>query len=393
MPDFKRTVYILGAGFSKPANAPLMKDYFDAVQNCYHNPPQTLTLRDKAAFEFVIRFRQDMARLSDVFEVHLDNLEQLFGLLEMQVAAGIRSPLDRQNFILAILRTLEMTVRTPNHDQLPDTYSAFIPISHTQSRFKELGLGHTTWLYDAFATMIAKSHFEMNGLRDTVISFNYDLLLDRALCDIGFKVNYGLPNTSTVTGYHEITASFTDTAVPYYKVHGSANWIRCECPESHDKGVYIAPPRVNPKAAIDTLLQKSLENCPWCTRALKEMCKDPLSHHTPIIIPPTWNKAGYQSFVQPVWVAAMKALREAWRIVIIGFSLPETDIFFRYMLMAGLEIGRGVDVYLFDPDPAVAERYKTFLSRQFQTYRFFPNSTKFDGSNFPGFADQPWKRR
>src|SRR5258708_30419435 len=63
----------------------------------------------------------------------------------------------------------------------------------------------------------------------------------------------------------------------------------------------------------------------------------------PIIVPPTWAKGGQSEVLRPVWAKALEALREAGRIFIIGYSMPSTDQFFRYMLALALAANGKLD--------------------------------------------------
>lgn len=49
----------------------------------------------------------------------------------------------------------------------------------------------------------------------------------------------------------------------------------------------------------------------------------------PFIVPPTGNKPFLHSLLKPIWSEAAKALRNAELIIIIGYSFPTTDPFFR----------------------------------------------------------------
>jgi hypothetical protein len=55
----------------------------------------------------------------------------------------------------------------------------------------------------------------------------------------------------------------------------------------------------------------------------------------PVIVPPSWNKADYHSALTNVWAAAARHLSEAEQIFILGYSLPETDSFFRHLYALG----------------------------------------------------------
>ena len=66
--------------------------------------------------------------------------------------------------------------------------------------------------------------------------------------------------------------------------------------------------------------------CPNCT----------LPDFVPLLIPPSWDKSGYSDIIAAVWKRAIAELRSATRICIIGYSIPETDAFFKYLITMAL---------------------------------------------------------
>lgn len=56
----------------------------------------------------------------------------------------------------------------------------------------------------------------------------------------------------------------------------------------------------------------------------------------PVIVPPTWRKH-FGGQLSDVWDEAVKALRTATRIIVLGYSIPPTDVHFKYLLAAGLQ--------------------------------------------------------
>jgi hypothetical protein len=55
----------------------------------------------------------------------------------------------------------------------------------------------------------------------------------------------------------------------------------------------------------------------------------------PILIPPTWNKTEYHRTLSIVWQKAAQVLSEAHNIFVIGYSMPESDTFFRQLYALG----------------------------------------------------------
>jgi hypothetical protein len=56
----------------------------------------------------------------------------------------------------------------------------------------------------------------------------------------------------------------------------------------------------------------------------------------PMLVAPTWQKS-LGGYLSAVWREAILALRTATRVVILGYSVPQTDQHFRYLLAAGLQ--------------------------------------------------------
>jgi hypothetical protein len=83
-----------------------------------------------------------------------------------------------------------------------------------------------------------------------------------------------------------------------------------------------------------------------------------------MIGPPVWNKTHYHQALATVWRRAAQDLSEAQNIFVIGYSLPESDQFFRYLYALGT-VGstRLRRVWVFDPDASglVASRYEALL--------------------------------
>lgn len=96
----------------------------------------------------------------------------------------------------------------------------------------------------------------------------------------------------------------------------------------------------------------------------------------PLIVPPVWSKVAYQRRLAPVWGQAADALSKADTIVVIGYSLPESDAFFRYLYALGT-VGDATlrRFWLFDPDSTgtVEPRYRGLLGpgarRRFKHFR------------------------
>jgi hypothetical protein len=71
----------------------------------------------------------------------------------------------------------------------------------------------------------------------------------------------------------------------------------------------------------------------------------------PVMVPPSWNKTQYHLQISNIWKIAAQELGKAESIFVIGYSLPESDIFFRYLFALGATSDTRIDKFwIFNPD-------------------------------------------
>ncbi|KPJ58579.1 MAG: hypothetical protein AMJ46_13970 [Latescibacteria bacterium DG_63] len=93
----------------------------------------------------------------------------------------------------------------------------------------------------------------------------------------------------------------------------------------------------------------------------------------PVLVPPTWHKEDYHRGVAKVWAAAARELREAKNIFVVGYSLPPSDQFFRYLLALGTAGPYPFRrFWVFNPDSSVEKRFREILGLgALDRFRFF----------------------
>jgi threonine dehydrogenase-like Zn-dependent dehydrogenase len=90
-------------------------------------------------------------------------------------------------------------------------------------------------------------------------------------------------------------------------------------------------------------------------------------------VPPTWAKGGQSKVLRPVWAKALQALREAGRIFVIGYSMPSTDEFFRYMMALALATNEQLDkVIVVNPSKEAQDTFARLFHSQFSTRKLIP---------------------
>jgi hypothetical protein len=127
MPDYTQdhNVYILGAGFSRDAGAPLIHDFLDRARELFDNPDSTLDRQEREQFEEVFKFRREVAKAREKFRIDLDDIEQLFGLVEMSQRLGTVSSATRDATVYLIAKTLQLAVASPG--QQPQVSMNLVP--------------------------------------------------------------------------------------------------------------------------------------------------------------------------------------------------------------------------------------------------------------------------
>jgi hypothetical protein len=111
----------------------------------------------------------------------------------------------------------------------------------------------------------------------------------------------------------------------------------------------------------------------------------------PVIVSPTWSKRVQGSPMAEVWRAAVAALKSAHQIVVVGYSMPDSDTFFQYMLGIALtENARLQRVVVVNPDPTkeFRDRFGRVFDQRFRG-KFLPRELSFEdfvGEHLRGVA-------
>ncbi len=341
---FRKNVFVIGAGFSSEAGAPLMNDFFPRARDLRDDPTSTLTETERRTFGNVIEYRFNLNKVLAKVHVDLDNIEQLFGFMEMDLQLSHATDNNlRIDMTYLIARTLEILTSTPLREQNNRIVTGSVRENRYPFRFQGNQYGFFVGLV---AGLWNPAKQERGTSRDAVITFNYDLLLEREMIPLGLGPQYFLDPARS-----DFPMVFANPVlrVKLLKMHGSTNWIVCS--RCRDK-IYV---RVPDEAQVAFVVGTQV--CPVC-------------HHTtlrPFIVPPTWNKGIEEGFLRPVWSAALQELLGAGRIFIVGYSFPETDQFFKYLL--GLALAQNNDlseVWIVNPSREAHERFELLFSPYFR---------------------------
>jgi hypothetical protein len=216
-----------------------------------------------------------------------------------------------------------------------------------------------TELPDWLARLITTLHY----WKSTVVSFNYDTLVERAveslnLWDFGhggpssfetvsntFKLETR-PNRRGLIGWHNLLNDVPALPPPgrsqewlapsfqLLKLHGSLNWYWV--------------PGDNSGATLNSW--HLLRNDPEERRRY-------LPGREPFIVPPAATKSPYfnNPIMREIWRTAGRALKAAEQIHFVGYSLPATDLLSSSMIADGLS-GRSPAIWVVNRAPAEPQR-------------------------------------
>jgi NAD-dependent SIR2 family protein deacetylase len=345
---FRSNVFILGAGFSADAGVPVMRNFMQAAKDLMENPKSGLPEIHQTTFRGVFDYLYRLRSAQGIISFDVENIEHLFGIAEMEIESRGRDLLEfRQNLITLILQTLERSAKSAltKDQQVVTLETGGLRQGRVNATYTEMfaALSSRRWLSGEYGVR------SDGTCRDTVITMNYDCLLDDALLKIGVMPDYALPNAC----YPREVAR--EARIHLLKLHGSVNWLHCT------NGSCRKPLQVWPGGPAERLDYGG------------RPCRSCSSRVEPVIVPPTWAKGGRMDIFAPIWSQALQALEEAGQIFIIGYSMPDTDAFFKYMLASALKTNRMIDrIVVVNTNREVLERYAQLFQQPFVDKRFNP---------------------
>lgn len=202
----------------------------------------------------------------------------------------------------------------------------------------------------------------------TLISLNYDLIVDNALIRRSEQVAHpGLPDYGcdiATTGYRK-ARKFGKL----FKLHGSLNWLYCPGCNRLDVGLSETGRTYK---VVAELYQEHWDQLEERYAVLNAQCRECGAEVRPVMVTPSFLKDYRNPHISRTWYEAERALRGAKRAIFVGYSLPEDDLAVTYLLKRGLSHlhGSAVTVVEFDPsgrglrEHPVGGRYRTLFGER-----------------------------
>jgi hypothetical protein len=349
-------VFILGAGASVHAKVPVMAKFLDRARELYGpnmEPPW------KEHFERVLKILSVLQSVHSKAELDLNNLEAVFTTFELGQTIRKLPGVDDLNFEAAVNSLKALIVYTIEQ-------SMEFPLNESRN----LSASED---YAAFASLIVelKRKDRMRSRGVSVITFNYDIGAEVAFEELNLPYEYFVERQTTSGGLLKLL-----------KLHGSINWgqdltlseivslpVRHLLSSFDSRFMTMDQSLTHLRLPVDTNFVRLVKNFLQADVA-------PI----PVIVPPGLFKTEYQGSISRVWQEAAIELESAKEIIAIGYSLPETDFFFRNLYALGTVGENFIKRFaVFNPDDSglVKGRFKSLLGPGARDrFEYYPSTFK-----------------
>ena len=295
-----KTVYILGAGFSKEAKLPLADEFFPAMQEV-RDTLENQSPHIMVPLNQILTFHADLKKSFITPPININNIEDVFSLIASDSLGRNDSNLQRFMMQMAVAYTLSIKTRNLclNDPSIVSDYARWLSIM--VGNVKRDDLGNTA-----------------------IITLNYDEIIEISCRHNSFKYNHGFvpdlhpyelrKDEQSFLTNSVFTSSLDTNSLSIYKLHGSVRWLRIK---SHQRelGLRIGHP-------LSHITGEEFAFLP--------------SDYEILIEPPIFGKTISDPYLQRQWSCAYDALRNAHRVIIIGYSFPRTDQHIPYLLISAL---------------------------------------------------------
>lgn len=327
-------VLILGAGFSVDAGIPLISGFVDrmwelAIRKRING--KALSPGDIEVLIEAMKVRSELNEYHGRAAFDDRNIEDILSILSFNEMIPTRRKSRLSTITKAIGRTIELSCSVTHSGVDGNRGEAITTGPEVYRSFWRTLLGLDRQIIP------------------TIITFNYDLVLERSLLQLAIGMTYGGHKAPAPAPHIRVQHHLDGYRAQTYAFHNVLYGY-----DRHQPGTMLKP--VDLPTGTDVLeleilkLHGSLNFPSTRSKAAKDPTLDlARAVDDPFILPPIFNK---QSTAQQrtVWRVAMERLRTAKNVIIVGYSLPRTDIYMQYFLKAAF--GPNIDlnrVIVFDP--------------------------------------------
>jgi len=313
-------VYFIGAGFSAPFGIPVMSNFIDKAHDLYFS--------DKEKYKELgstLELINNYANIKNTMNVNLFNIEDLLSLMVMVTYTNPTKVKKNKNSLLQISEFIKTVI----NEYTPNTFSVTNQMTFISSFITQIANFNIKENKNQSVKHEGRNYHEIyydgklqQNTNFSLISLNYDMLIENGLSHLHEKHNEhnkiaGYPGGGWSNNCFRSVKETQDDGIPFAKLHGS----------------------------VDSE-----------------------------IVPPTWDKTSNKGILKD-WILARQLLENATHIIFLGYSLPHTDSYIKYLLASSLKNNhrlKRISAITLDGDNSTEIRYKNLFG-YFRSF-YFHNS-------------------
>lgn len=336
-----RNVIIFGAGASFDAGVPLLGGFMDKMWEFARRRSiagKPLSDADARIFDRAIEIRDELNIYHGRASFDDRNIEDILSILSFNALAGDKKDRNKlSSFNEAITRTIELSCEVTHPGVFP----------RGEGQIHEIGSDH----YRAFWKALFASVSRDRALPH-ILTFNYDLVFERALLQVLIGTSYNGYDSGRRAPFKSFKIDYQYENVPsqIFSVDNADYGGFSSDRKGGTVMTEVTDHSKEPEQVIEILKLHGSVNFP--RSKLGAEAKDYVLTKTqadPFILPPIFNKLS-TSAPNKMWSTGLNRLREAANVIIVGYSLPRTDIYMQYFLKAALGPNVNLNrIFVFDP--------------------------------------------
>lgn len=306
-----RLVIFLGAGFSKSAGFPLMREFSMFSQDLTDYEDHILCLHD--CISYAQRTRAYIH--GDIYNVeYLMSVLSIASITNPDLKFSFKGQKVKVDKALEVLKALVWRVysRIENIPGTGQNYQLFVKSLERFLGYQDTSIDIVTTNYDLLPEMIM---YAIDHKATMPVEF------ESVSLPAGYNAPFGCASVSGEGGEKIYQKSDRKNL---HKLHGSVNWFVNKSTKFQKVCCWDDTfPRVD---------QGSLFHTPFC------VCNDAQipNGYVPVIVPPSMIKEYKVPVILKAWQDASEAISKADKIVFIGYSFPPSDTIMKFFMGTSL---------------------------------------------------------
>ncbi len=360
-------VFIFGAGFSYDiAGLPLGKDLTNKIFKKSESiePKENKLFECAKAFQEVFKYLQEQAKpIIDYLQSDGTKIERLDDKRDLY-------PIDLEY----LLTLIDLNIFSPYIPKGIGVDLQSCPVPYMKNFTPFILKDAKTFILHSIAELLSPDRYHnpnYSGLMkvlslvepgDNILTFNYDLLLEQGLCEKGIWNPIDGYGFNKISKYEEVQiGSIEKSKVNLIKIHGSINWVNeigIETEFNDDISINLSDPKTG---------NNYFKELPIKLKYPRYKIKQ---FYNPVVILPTFLKHFNKSYELDLVNRAVRKIKSATKIYMIGYSLPLADTIANFIFS---QIPKTIEIVIINID-----NKKSLISRLKKEYKIDGEKIKYE---------------